>query len=68
MIAFGIVYRRKRKAKRFYPTRLATTLTNGKSAIQQAETEQEGFILLETNYRIYAYTRTLNIHIFFAGF
>ncbi|KNE60571.1 transcription factor tfb2 [Allomyces macrogynus ATCC 38327] len=56
MVAFGIVYRRKKKSKRFYPTRLATTLTNGKAAIRQTESEQEGYILLETNYRLYAYT------------
>ncbi|KAI9149676.1 RNA polymerase II transcription factor B 52 kDa subunit [Blastocladiella emersonii ATCC 22665] len=56
MKAFGIVYQRKSKHKRFYPTRLATTLTNGKLAIRHAEGEQDGFILLETNFRLYAYT------------
>ncbi|ORZ36577.1 transcription factor Tfb2-domain-containing protein [Catenaria anguillulae PL171] len=56
MCNMGIVYRRRKKSSRFYPTRLATTLTNGKMAIKQAEGEGQGFILLETNFRIYAYT------------
>ncbi|KAF8941378.1 RNA polymerase II transcription factor B subunit 2 [Dissophora ornata] len=72
--AYGIVYQRKRGSRRFYPTRLATTLTSGTpvmlgshtnatkiaaAAARKAEDEEEddhGFIVLETNYRIYAYT------------
>ncbi|KAG0320626.1 RNA polymerase II transcription factor B 52 kDa subunit [Dissophora globulifera] len=73
--AYGIVYQRKRGSRRFYPTRLATTLTSGTpvllgshtnptklaatAAARKAEEEEEddhGFIVLETNYRIYAYT------------
>ena len=46
----------------FYPTRLATTLTSDAGALRSAissttaEAGTSGFIVLETNYRIYAYT------------
>ncbi|KAG6997517.1 hypothetical protein G7Y79_00040g076820 [Physcia stellaris] len=46
----------------FYPTRLATTLTSDAGALRSAissttvEAGTPGFIVLETNYRIYAYT------------
>ncbi|KAF9911327.1 RNA polymerase II transcription factor B 52 kDa subunit [Lobosporangium transversale] len=73
--AYGIVYQRKRGSRRFYPTRLATTLTSGTpvmlgshtnatklaaaAAVRKGEEEEgddHGFIILETNYRLYAYT------------
>lgn len=43
---------------RFYPTRLATTLTSSAPPLVSTERAQEehGFLVLETNYRIYAYT------------
>ncbi|POW20255.1 hypothetical protein PSHT_03769 [Puccinia striiformis] len=43
---------------RFYPTRLATTLTSSAPPLVSAERAQEedGFLVLETNYRVYAYT------------
>ncbi|ORX56886.1 transcription factor TFIIH complex subunit Tfb2 [Hesseltinella vesiculosa] len=73
---YGIVYQRKRGSRRYYPTRLATTLTSGNSAklirkpspttdlaiaatanaMASEEDEEQGFIILETNYRLYAYT------------
>ncbi|KAI9833139.1 MAG: hypothetical protein M1819_003761 [Sarea resinae] len=70
---FGLVYQRKRTSKRFYPTRLATTLTSDAGALRSvsagfdnalqstanttnANTNARGFIVVETNYRIYAYT------------
>lgn len=66
----GIVYRRTADATRFYPTRLATTLTsdsnplttslttssNFSSNLNSSKANQRGFIVIETNYRIYAYT------------
>ncbi|KAG2226782.1 hypothetical protein INT45_005747 [Circinella minor] len=85
---YGIVYQRKRGSRRYYPTRLATTLTSGNMAIAGAalknvtagdisktaatgnsgagttvaavvdEESEQGFIVLETNYRIYAYTES----------
>lgn len=77
--AYGIVYQRKRGSRRYYPTRLATTLTSGTpvmlgshssanknnaaaaaaAAARKTEEEEEdghGFIVIETNYRVYAYT------------
>ncbi|KAG1218466.1 hypothetical protein G6F35_008292 [Rhizopus arrhizus] len=72
---YGIVYQRKKHSKRYYPTRLATTLTSGKSALAtvagkynhmvqetniddttDTENVDQGFIILETNYKLYAYT------------
>ncbi|RKP35685.1 RNA polymerase II transcription factor B subunit 2 [Dimargaris cristalligena] len=65
---YGIVYQRKKRSRRFYPTRLATTLTTGLHNITPSfgqagaaggggEASQDvGFIVLETNYRLYAYT------------
>lgn len=55
---FGLVYQRKRKAGRFYPTRLALNITNShnKSTPDIEEDHPKGYIVVETNYRIYAYT------------
>ncbi|CAG8737092.1 15392_t:CDS:2, partial [Racocetra fulgida] len=67
---YGLIYRPKKSSKRYYPTRLATTLTSGNSAIvsnaasnnpaddDDSATEQ-GFIIVETNYKLYAYTTLL---------
>ncbi|KAK2739276.1 RNA polymerase II transcription factor B 52 kDa subunit [Myotisia sp. PD_48] len=72
---FGIVYQHP-DSTRFYPTRLATTLTSDSislgspisgsltatgdtgSAVGDSSTGQPGagFIIIETNYRLYAYT------------
>jgi len=52
----GIIYQRKRSSKRFYPTRLATSLTSGSMLTSKPSTEDSGFIILETNSRLYAYT------------
>ncbi|EJU04542.1 transcription factor Tfb2 [Dacryopinax primogenitus] len=59
---YGLIYRRNPDDHtRFYPTRLATTLTSTSSlAFTSSKHEKaassEGFIILETNYRVYAYT------------
>ena len=73
---FGLIYQSSSASKRFYPTRLATTLTSDASALASSATfassagrssaglssstraadEAQGFILVETNYRVYAYT------------
>ncbi|CAO3632471.1 unnamed protein product [Mucor hiemalis] len=72
---YGIVYQRKKVSKRYYPTRLATTLTSGNAALAGAMTKHsngveeprtdtttdsqpvdQGFVILETNYKLYAYT------------
>lgn len=80
---FGVVYRRSPESPRYYPTRLATTLTSDLPALLNTslstssigvtptagnmaapqETEK-GYIIVETNYRLYAYTSSpLNISI-----
>ena len=62
---FGIVYQHSTTSSRFYPTRLATTLTSDSGALRSASAgfdnalrspDGKGFIFIETNYRIYAYT------------
>ncbi|KAF9583503.1 RNA polymerase II transcription factor B 52 kDa subunit [Lunasporangiospora selenospora] len=73
--AYGIVYQRKKGSRRFYPTRLATTLTSGTPVMLgshsnaakiaapgarkgegSGDDDDHGFIIMETNYRMYAYT------------
>ncbi|KAI9044222.1 TFIIH/NER complex subunit TFB2 [Aspergillus affinis] len=66
---FGIVYQDSPEANHFYPTRLATTLTSDSSALSNpisgslsgptgtpSSKAGSGFIIIETNYRLYAYT------------
>ncbi|KAL4787562.1 transcription factor Tfb2-domain-containing protein [Aspergillus varians] len=66
---FGIVYQNSPEAGHFYPTRLATTLTSDSSALSNpiagtlsgpdggdSNKPGSGFIIIETNYRLYAYT------------
>lgn len=62
---FGLVYQRKRKAGRFYPTRLALNIATKNaggvvtSATCDDQTNQDrGHIVIETNYRVYAYTES----------
>ncbi|KAI0806151.1 transcription factor Tfb2-domain-containing protein [Irpex lacteus] len=58
---YGIIWQRKPSSKRFSPTRLATTLTSSSpplptSSGSGSDGQRQGFIILETNYRLYAYT------------
>ncbi|XP_043995114.1 general transcription factor IIH subunit 4 [Gambusia affinis] len=63
---FGLVFQRKRKSRRYYPTRLAITLAAGVTTSSDSPsstntasipgTKDAGFIVVETNYRLYAYT------------
>ena len=72
----GIVYRRSSNATCFYPTRLATTLNSDSDALASSlsssslsvggysPSEQKRYIIVETNYRLYAYTNSpLRMHI-----
>ncbi|KAK7747486.1 RNA polymerase II transcription factor B 52 kDa subunit [Cytospora paraplurivora] len=86
LVDFGLVYIDTANHKQYFPTRLATTLTSGASALRSVSSGfdaaiagaggapgaaageadssgggggggvHKGFIILETNYRIYAYT------------
>ncbi|KJE91028.1 transcription factor tfb2 [Capsaspora owczarzaki ATCC 30864] len=51
----GLVFRRKRTSRRFYPTPLAINLASG-SAKNLDAADVKGYIVVETNFRIYAYT------------
>ncbi|KIK58083.1 hypothetical protein GYMLUDRAFT_228371 [Collybiopsis luxurians FD-317 M1] len=56
---YGLIWQRKASSRRFSPTRLATTLTSSSPSLPTsvgASSSQQGFIVLETNYRVYAYT------------
>lgn len=58
---YGLLYRRAtvpttgQKHDQFFPTRLATTLCSAGSS-GGGEDTHGGFLILETNYKIYAYT------------
>ncbi|KAL9004615.1 MAG: hypothetical protein Q9188_002582 [Gyalolechia gomerana] len=63
---FGIIYQDNPDSDTYYPTRLATTLTSDAGALRSASasfdtalsssTNDKGYVVIETNYRIYAYT------------
>ncbi|KAF7977038.1 hypothetical protein HWV62_4800 [Athelia sp. TMB] len=58
---YGLVWQRRPSSKRFSPTRLSTTLTSSLPPLPTSTgtgsgPQAQGFIILETNYRIYAYT------------
>lgn len=54
----GLVFQRKRKSRRFYPTKLAINLGAAMTGELDVDTSQQGFIVVETNYRVYAYTNS----------
>lgn len=51
----GLIYQRSRKDGRFYPTRLVIDLASGLRDVK-TDVHRKGFIILESNYRLYAYT------------
>jgi len=58
---YGLIWQRTATSRRFYPTRLATTLTSSLPPLPTATgtgsgAQAQGYIILETNYRLYAYT------------
>ncbi|RDL41889.1 Uncharacterized protein BP5553_01868 [Venustampulla echinocandica] len=66
LVDFGLAYIPPSTPNQFFPTRLATTLTSDASALRSvaagfdnalsAGAGTAGFIIIETNYRLYAYT------------
>ncbi|KAI9746727.1 MAG: RNA polymerase II transcription factor B 52 kDa subunit [Claussenomyces sp. TS43310] len=63
--SFGLIYISPSHPTSFFPTRLSTTLTSDASALRSissgfdsatATSASKGFIVIETNYRLYAYT------------
>ncbi|GBE88578.1 RNA polymerase II transcription factor B subunit 2 [Sparassis crispa] len=58
---YGLIWQRNATSKRFCPSRLATTLTSSSPPLPTSSgagtaSNTQGFIVLETNYRLYAYT------------
>ncbi|XP_038045445.1 general transcription factor IIH subunit 4-like [Patiria miniata] len=53
----GLVFQRKRKSMRYYPTSLAINLASGVTNAS-TDTHREGFLVIETNHRVYAYTES----------
>lgn len=51
----GLIYQRSRKDGRFYPTRLVIDLASGLRDVK-IDVHRKGFIVVESNYRLYAYT------------
>lgn len=51
----GLIYQRSRKDGRFYPTRLVIDLASGLRNVK-TDVHRKGFIIVESNYRVYAYT------------
>jgi len=66
LVDFGLVYMPDSTSTQFFPTRLSTTLTSDASALRsissgfdsalRSASGSKGFIVIETNYRLYAYT------------
>lgn len=54
---FGLVFQRKRKDGKFYPTRLMINLFSGLRC-KEKDVSKQGFVIVETNYRVYAYTES----------
>ncbi|PAA93632.1 hypothetical protein BOX15_Mlig004530g2, partial [Macrostomum lignano] len=63
--ALGLVYWRKRYPGRFYPTRLATRATSGRLGLADSTGSADGsgggdggYLIVETNFRVYAFTNS----------
>lgn len=54
---FGLVWQRSRKHGRFYPTRLVINLFSGLRD-KKSDVCKDGFVVVETNYRVHAYTES----------
>lgn len=61
---YGFIYKSSPGSDQFWPTHLATSLCSGDaSAIQSQSADDKRFLILETNYKIYAYTCKLAIYL-----
>ena len=54
----GLVFQRKRKSRRFYPTKLAINMGAAVAGESSVDVSQQRFVVVETNYRVYAYTNS----------
>ncbi|WWC88390.1 uncharacterized protein L201_003301 [Kwoniella dendrophila CBS 6074] len=54
---YGFIYRPAPESDQFFPTHLATALCSGDAAATRGQdADEKRFLILETNYKIYAYT------------
>ncbi|KNC74818.1 hypothetical protein SARC_12642, partial [Sphaeroforma arctica JP610] len=51
---FGLAYRKSKSDPKFYPTRLSIAMSHGMDAL--GDSQKEGFLIVETNMRVFAYT------------
>lgn len=56
LVDLGLIYIPPSTTTLFFPTRPATTLTSDAPALLTGTTDSKGFVVIETNYRLYAYT------------
>lgn len=66
LVEFGMIWQEAPGDAKFWPTHMATTLTKGSSLRNSAskgtssndvnDSDMTGFVILETNYKLYAYT------------
>eukprot|EP00457_Paulinella_chromatophora_P005402 gb/GEZN01005419.1/.p1 GENE.gb/GEZN01005419.1/~~gb/GEZN01005419.1/.p1 ORF type:complete len:516 (+),score=82.08 gb/GEZN01005419.1/:180-1727(+) len=54
LASFGLIYVRAQKGRRFYPTHLALNLSS--TTAPQATLHHKGFIIVETSFKLYAFT------------
>lgn len=55
----SVYFNIQRRSGRFYPTRLAINLASGLKEVN-LDVNKTGYIVVETNYRVYAYTGELS--------
>ncbi|KAL1500582.1 hypothetical protein AB1Y20_013237 [Prymnesium parvum] len=55
LLLFGIAYQREESSPRFYATPLAHALLSGSAGLATSR-RSEGFLILETNFKLYAHT------------
>lgn len=54
---YGFIYRSPDRSDQFFPTHLATSLCSGDQSVSRSQSaDDKRFLILETNYKIYAYT------------
>jgi transcription initiation factor TFIIH subunit 4 len=53
---FGIIYQKSGNSSVYYPTQLAITLSSGKVDFLTTDKTADLFVVIEPNYRLYAYT------------
>jgi len=55
---FGLIYRSHNTSPIFYPTPLAVNLSQHSSALSSSKQQKQGFIFVETSFKLYAFTNS----------